>query len=148
MAREKGYPLGVQQGHSRRVGAARNPGGNTALDHAQTKYTPDHGEEIHGPGRFGGPGLFFWGAAQRDKRRSLDYAAHQQRRNRTMGETQFDNAEIGFAEAVTLMLELGYTAQRLRWITNLSQINFMRDARAQDRREGLRIVGDVRQGDG
>ena len=65
-------------------------------------------ENRHGPGLLRQPGPFlFWAAVTLTSAARRDYSANNGR-NLAMSERDFNNAEVGFAEAVTLMLQLGY----------------------------------------
>jgi len=70
----------------------------------------------------------------------------------TIGETdmtsEFDENELEFGRAAFAMLSAGYTKARLDWVLTCAWLSFRRDAKVQDRRNGLRVVDAVKPGDG
>jgi DNA-binding PadR family transcriptional regulator len=62
-------------------------------------------------------------------------------------ENEFDEHEIEFGRAAVAMMKAGYTPDRCHWLVTCAMLAFRQMAAVQDRRDTLRVVGDVPPGD-
>ena len=58
--------------------------------------------------------------------------------------SEFDENEIEFGRAAVAMLAAGYTPADCHWLVTCAMLAFRQMATAQTRRNGLRVVDDVR----